>query len=233
MSGYSDFEDISVGEAKKKQEQFRKIGRCVYCGEVCKPTSDHVPPKALFPKPRPQDLITVPACENCNGSAAEDDAEFKVAVGLQIDPRKGDPFKALVDSTHRTLQKSALRQKLFRESKDIYVEIDGMYVRSKSFLWSSKSHDRTTERIIRGLYYRETGNILADLGVEVTVNFFHSGDAKLRAIANSLNKREIGSGAFRYSFGIAAEDPRYSIWFLDFHSTHLSGGSTCPLEHPK
>lgn len=219
-----------MGEAKKKQEQYRKIGRCVFCGERCKPTSDHVPPKALFPKPRPQDLITVPACEKCNGSASEDDAEFKVAIGLQIDPRKGGLLKALVDSTHRTLRKSALGEKLFRDSKDVYVEIDGMYVRSKSFLWNAKSHDRTTERIIRGLYYKETGNILADLGVEIEVHFFRNDDAKLRAISDHLNRREIGGGAFRYSFGIATEDPRYSVWFLEFHSTHLAGGRTYPVK---
>lgn len=220
-----------MGEAKKRQEQFRKVGRCVYCGESCKPTSDHVPPKALFPKPRPTDLITVPSCEKCNGSAAEDDTEFKVAIGLQLDPRRGGLFKALVDSTHRTLGKSALGRKLFKDSRDVYVEIDGMYVRSKSFLWSARSHDKTAERIIRGLYYKETGKILTDLGVRLEVDFFRHDDENLLPIVNTLNRREVGGGAFRYAFGIATEDPRHSVWFLEFHSTHLAGGRTYPIEH--
>ena len=188
-----------------------------------------MPPKALFPKPRPQDLITVPACEKCNGSAASDDAEFKVAIGLQLDPRISGLNKALVESTHRTLKKSALAGKMFESSKPAFVEMDGMYLQSRSFLWNAKSHDKTTERIIRGLYYKQTGLILADLSVGLDVYFFRNEDDSIRSIANRLNKREIGGGAFRYSFSIAAEDPRLSIWFLEFHSVHLAGGRTYPL----
>ena len=41
---------------------------CIYCGNTEDLTKDHIPPKTLFPKPRPSNLITVPCCKNCNGS---------------------------------------------------------------------------------------------------------------------------------------------------------------------
>ncbi len=46
---------------------------CVYCQEVVGSTDDHVPPALLFPKPRPSDLITVPACPQCNAGFEKDE----------------------------------------------------------------------------------------------------------------------------------------------------------------
>jgi hypothetical protein len=43
---------------------------------------DHVPPRALFPPPRPN-LITVPACETCNRSASEAEEKFKVYLSAK------------------------------------------------------------------------------------------------------------------------------------------------------
>jgi len=56
---------------------------CVYC--VCREatTYDHVPPKVFFPKPRPQ-LITVPACDECNHQFSTDDEEFASFLSLRV-----------------------------------------------------------------------------------------------------------------------------------------------------
>jgi 5-methylcytosine-specific restriction endonuclease McrA len=53
---------------------------CIYCGAAEDLTVDHVPPKNLFPKPRPSDLITVPACRTCNKSYERDDDYFRLAM---------------------------------------------------------------------------------------------------------------------------------------------------------
>src|SRR5471030_1318304 len=51
---------------------------CVYCGATDDLSDDHIPPKNLFPKPRPLNLITVLACRvKCNGSASMDDEYFR------------------------------------------------------------------------------------------------------------------------------------------------------------
>ena len=54
---------------------------CTYC-EKDAATADHVPPKLLFVKPRPQ-LVTVPACRGCNQTASLDDEYFRAAITLE------------------------------------------------------------------------------------------------------------------------------------------------------
>lgn len=54
---------------------------CIYCSATnLIPTRDHVPPKCLFPKPRPLNLVTVPACPTCNQSFKLDDEYFRLMV---------------------------------------------------------------------------------------------------------------------------------------------------------
>ena len=63
-----------------------KSQECVFCREPSISTRDHVPPKGLFAEPRPQNLITVPACKECNGGANLDDEfmqRFAMAQGTE------------------------------------------------------------------------------------------------------------------------------------------------------
>ena len=61
----------------------RRKGECVYCGRLALLTDDHVPPQALCSKPRPIDLVVVPACVSCNGGASKDDEYFKTVMILK------------------------------------------------------------------------------------------------------------------------------------------------------
>jgi hypothetical protein len=60
--------------------------RCYLCGKSAdetpegKLTREHVPPRNLFPQPRPSDLITVPCCAKCNHDAHKDDEYLRLAV---------------------------------------------------------------------------------------------------------------------------------------------------------
>ena len=59
---------VFMGETKNKS--------CIYCGSKEDITRDHSPPKALFPEPRPSNMLTVPSCRKCNESFAKDDQYF-------------------------------------------------------------------------------------------------------------------------------------------------------------
>lgn len=50
--------------------------QCVYCGTSNPETKDHIPPKNLFPQPRPE-LVTVPCCEKCHKPTSLDDEIFR------------------------------------------------------------------------------------------------------------------------------------------------------------
>lgn len=52
---------------------------CYLCGNPST-TRDHIPPLGIFPKPRPDNLITVPACGNCNAKTTLDDEYFRTVV---------------------------------------------------------------------------------------------------------------------------------------------------------
>jgi hypothetical protein len=60
--------------------------QCAYCGDVGIVTRDHVPPKSIFPKPRPANLITVPACPKCHSQqTSRDDEYFRNTLNVRED----------------------------------------------------------------------------------------------------------------------------------------------------
>jgi hypothetical protein len=72
--------------AKKRRKQ--KHGPCAFCRKPAS-TRDHVPPKGLFGQPLPSNLITVPACRDCNAGAGQDDEvmqEMAVMWGAERSP---------------------------------------------------------------------------------------------------------------------------------------------------
>ena len=58
--------------------------RCYLCRSTTNLTKDHVPPKNLFPKPRPKNLITVPCCRTCNESFSKADERFRAFVATPV-----------------------------------------------------------------------------------------------------------------------------------------------------
>jgi len=50
-----------------------KEGECVYCGITAMLTTEHVIPRCLFTEPRPDNMITVPVCKDCNGHKSSND----------------------------------------------------------------------------------------------------------------------------------------------------------------
>ena len=77
---------------------------CCYCGFREATTKDHIPPKAIFNKPRPSNLVTVPCCFECNNDASKTDERFKTYIGLQVARHGGEAerlFKEGVLSTTR------------------------------------------------------------------------------------------------------------------------------------
>lgn len=73
--------------------------RCYLCGTILvrvsgqcsgkKPpnarTVDHVPPKGLFPEPRPANLITVPCCYSCNQTHSDFDEQLRLLLACALE----------------------------------------------------------------------------------------------------------------------------------------------------
>ena len=55
--------------------------RCVYCSKAAT-TSDHTPPKCLLQRPLPSNLITLPACQECNTGFSFDEEVVRAILTL-------------------------------------------------------------------------------------------------------------------------------------------------------
>ena len=57
---------------------------CYLCDTDQNLTREHIPPRCLFPKPRPSNLHTVACCFDCNNSASQDDEYFRLVTSMYV-----------------------------------------------------------------------------------------------------------------------------------------------------
>lgn len=79
---------------------------CIYCGSVELIIRDHVPPKCMFPRPKPLDTVTVPACRQCNTSYQMDDEHFTVAMAAVAYPDDADAIQVWQSMIRPMLRRS-------------------------------------------------------------------------------------------------------------------------------
>src|SRR5882724_7902373 len=99
---------------KKKEEV------CAVCGKRAMVTRDHVPPLAIFLKPLPSNMITVPTCRPCNNGAKLDDEYFRacIATGGAPGTKQAELWKnKFIDST--LARSPALRTAILRDRQKL------------------------------------------------------------------------------------------------------------------
>ena len=141
-------------KGKRKDEK-----PCIYCGSYQDLTDDHIPPKALFPEPRPSNMLTVPSCRSCNESYSKDD-EYIRTVLVSCAPVYSDPnVQAVNEKLLRSMVRPEAAAMASAIRKSLYV-VDvkspgGIYLgRSPAMKVSSaKRINRVTARIARGLFH--------------------------------------------------------------------------------
>jgi hypothetical protein len=126
----------------------RNVKTCVYCAAAEGRSADHIPPKAIFAKPRPLDLITVPACTNCNASFKPNDEYFAAMLALRTGVLQSTQGRRLPAQVTRGLRHP--KGQRFRDMitanwmraddlPDDYGVVDGPYV-----YWASVPRLRAT-----------------------------------------------------------------------------------------
>lgn len=212
--------------SKKKTPKDPQI--CVFCGKRPATTRDHIPPKSVFAKPLPSDLITVPACGRCNGGASGVDERFRVLLSLQVGVETPETRNLWREQALRTVHHNGrLRRWIKSGMKTAEVRTPSGIILGECTVseWDIESHDRTIERIARGLYFQELGEALA-ADVDVQGHFYRRFDEGMLALFEGQTRRSIGGGQFTYTFGCFDEDPRISIWLFQFHNAHFAGAVT-------
>jgi len=211
---------------------------CAYCGEFKSLTRDHVPPKNLFQKPRPQNLITVPCCEDCRGGWSADDEYFRIAVTVNSNA-EGNPsamnnFKVIMRSLRKP-GKWKFARHINQSLGHVSVQTPGgIYLgKAPAIKVQAKRIDRVAQRIIRGLFYEEF-KVPVPEGYEVTNRMSQQGFGKiLDGINPTLFKpwREIGNKHFAYTYAQTEEDPYSVIWLSVFYDALPFLGFTVKPKH--
>jgi len=117
---------------------------CMYCGERPGPTRDHVPPKGLFPKPRPANLVTVPCCEECRTTQTLDDEYFIRMVAMRHDVDHPAASKIL-ESVHRSFTKPAKRG--FNQALVRSVRYKDLHTSAGLYLGEAATYDVALDRL--------------------------------------------------------------------------------------
>ena len=144
----------------------KRKGECTYCGRIGPITSDHIPPKCLFPHPRP-DLITVPSCRHCNKGASLDDEYFRTVIALRDTVGDNPNVQSLLPLVLRSLkkpQKAAFRHSLLKSLRKLQVRTPAGLILGNRGAYDVDlvRLDNVASRIVRGLYFHESGQRLPD-----------------------------------------------------------------------
>ena len=202
---------------------------CVICGKNPATTRDHIPPKGIFPKPRPSDLITVPACRACNKSTSDLDEVFKVFIGFAggHGPEGERMFK---EQTAHTLQHNLrFKGEISNTLRDVWVKTPKGIILSKkpAVLLNSKAHDQIIEKTIRGLHFHHTGNVLGEQA-DISVNWHYFLTEKVYKMSMNWMTGVVGNGQFIYKFFTLPEEPLASVWIFQFFNKAWSSGTVLP-----
>jgi hypothetical protein len=224
-----------------------RIGECVYCGEPGPLTNDHVPPKNLFAKPRPSNLVTVPSCRKCNKSFELDDEYFRLAITTGIDPISfPNEFDLSVNAIRklRDPRKIGFRKSMLASfSKKPQYTPAGLYLGQAGVLEIDVARvQNVVSRIIRGLFFVHSGRRLPSTSRVWVLSDWFGGDygsdaefvASLQEILAALDTeqvREIGERVFRYRYRLGDDGLDQSIWEFSFYAhRHFVGATEGPSE---
>lgn len=200
----------------------RKEVLCALCGINIATTKEHIPPRGIFLKPRPSDLITVPSCFDCNNSTSVTDEKFRVYLGFHVarfSKQGGQLFTNEIIPTTR--HNNRLRKEIINNSQPILLSSPSGIITGKGMAipWDDDAHDKTIEKIIRGLFYYHYRKVIGN-NADIHVHFYN----KLPTVDVELYQHSIGNGIFRYGYNKVDDSDFSSIWIFNFYKGHFAGG---------
>lgn len=216
-----------------RRKRTPRTGTCIYCGVLGKVTDDHVPPKTIFAQPRPNNLITVPACRKCNESFSKDDEYFRLKLGTNDAARGNSDINRNLPGIMKSLQRreaKGLAQAFLRDLIPVDVQTQSGILLGSSYAYNVNLNRiaRVIKRTVRGLFYHERKERVPDdhdiavvfeedLREEnpiVVQQFVDTIMAPLRAAPPTV----IGEDTFAYRYALTDRPPT-SAWWLSFYGS--------------
>ena len=203
-----------VANEKKLKQQI-----CIYCGREAT-TRDHVPPKQLFPKPRPT-LETVPSCFECNNLFGKDEDYFFASFMFSEAGVSVAGKKLWKEKLHRMYKKnSGLRRKIAQNLKPINLFTPhGIFTGRKILIKIDENRIyKIVRKIIKGLYYIEYKEIMpASQNLDC---LFLQTQKKYDTAMNQVSQLKNGSkkwdGICQYKYNRTEKGNPGSMWLINF-----------------
>lgn len=219
----------------------RPTALCVYCGHDAEVSRDHVVPLCLFTRPYPPQMITVPACDNCNTEKSRDDHFLRDYLVTDVQGSESPTAQAIFDS-------GKLWRSLTRKTSDLLLEVlprtqvRPLHTEADIYLgeFPQASIDlerleRTIFRIVRGLYYDARRSSIP-AGYEFVLRRCYPWQYEsLREVFRKLhpNGPRVVGDVFGCMYAMATEDPCTTLWVLWFYERVVFTVSTsqpCPTD---
>jgi hypothetical protein len=212
----------------------RKVGECTYCGNVGVVTDDHVPPKNLFPQPRPSTLIKVPACLTChaeNRKVSQDDEYFRLMVALRDDVGDRPDVQELLPVVMRSLErpdKSGFTRAFLNGVREVAITTkSGLYLGTGLTYHADLGRlNNVVRRTVMGLFYHESKRRLPSGYVVESWSLDHINsltteqrEQLLETVRTIWQKplTVIGDYTFAYALSRTIEDENITGWILTFY----------------
>ena len=213
---------------------------CAYCENPACPTSDHVPPKAIFPDLPEfrQNLITVPACLHCNSRHSGDDTFLLLLLG-------GLPSGSVWSNHPGSEEITARRIRALERAPE---ELKSWFPEGKLRLYEGQDLKRFAERLnrvmrdqIRALYFRVHGrrpdilDRVAALPIEDALKTQPAIQKQFRAALAELNAATptvLGGGAFAFRHAPSTDPVGAYGFLLEFYGQMKWIGVVAPQSTP-
>jgi|SRR5579872_4701294 len=210
-----------------KNSKKRKL--CVYCGIREATESEHVIPKALFPKPLPQIMVTVPPCGQCNDEKKDDDEYLRDMMIVDIE-NAGHP--AIEGHLKGKLLRAASRGQS-RLAGDVIrlAHLSPVHTPGGIYLGHAPAIpldyvcvNRLFKRIVCGLYYQLYRRRLPD---DTSFDIRRINPPYKNQVVEQLNRigvkesRFIGT-EFECLHTLAIEDSTVTSWLMRFFNIYIS-----------
>lgn len=195
-----------------------KPTNCYLCGSESDLTRDHIPPRNLFPEPRPSNLITVSCCGQCHSTLTLDDEAFRV-FAASLDKRS--PAGTWIWK-NKVVKSSFKRSPKLKENvKNSLITIRDEQTGSvqNALKFDQRRAENYLTRITKGLiryYYPKIDYSESHFKIEHIL--------PTKAVISTLGKLaydERGDGVFRIWRGIVSDDCPESVWVYSFYDALL------------
>lgn len=195
---------------------------CTFCGEPAS-TRDHIPPKCMFPNNSRKNLITVPACRECNSATSKDDEYFRMVVASASNAGSA-AAKILREKVVPGAKIKPGLVNMFRSSIhdiEVFSECGTCIGERPAYKYQASRVQPIVDKIVRGLFYKNFGEYLSrgycvdNFGIQPDL------PAEMIPMITTLPINKVVANVFEYRCYADPEDPHHSYWFLMFYEDVL------------